>query len=182
VEVYDGAPKRDIKIILGDFNAKIGREVYYRPTIGKYSLHENSNGNGTRVIDFAASRNIVVSSTYFEHKNIHKATWESPDGRTKNQIDHVLIDGRHCSNVLDVRSCRGPNIDSDHHLVKVVVRDRISIQHNRQPTLERWDVEKLQNEEIKRQYLENLEGKIISGMASGQPNVNDAWNQIRRNV
>ena len=182
VGVYDGAPKRDIKIILGDFNAKIGREVYYRPTIGKYSLHENSNENGTLVIDFAASRNMVISSTYFEHKNIHKATWESPDGRTKNQIDHVLIDGRHCSNVLDVRSCRGPNIDSDHYLVKVVVRARISISHERQPALERWDVEKLQNEDVKRQYADCLERNIIDEMVTEQQSVNDAWNQIRRNV
>ena len=182
VEVYDGAPKRDIKILLGDFNAKVGREVYYRPTIGKFSLHETSNDNGTRLIDFAASRNIVLSSTYFEHKNIHKATWVSPDGRTKNQIDHVLIDGRHCSGILDVKSCRGPNIDSDHYLVKVVVRARISIQHNRQPALEKWDVEKLQNENIKQQYVASLEMKIIDGMGSEQQNVNDAWNQIRRNV
>lgn len=180
--VYDGAPKRDIKIILGDFNAKIGREVYYRPTIGKHSLHEDSNENGSLVIDFAASRNMVVSSTYFEHKNIHKATWESPDGRTKNQIDHVLIDGRHFSNVMDVRSCRGPNIDSDHYLVKVIVRARISIQHNRQPALEKWDVEKLQDDNIKRQYAESLERKIINGMVTDQQNVNEAWNQIRRNV
>lgn len=182
VEVYDRAPKRDIKIVLGDLNAKIGREVFYRPTIGKYSLHENSNDNGTRVVDFAASRNMVASSTYFQHKNIHKATWLSPDGRTKNQIDHVLIDGRHCSNVLDVRSCRGPNIDSDHYLVKVVVRARISVQHNRQPTLERWDVDKLQNEDIKQKYVNSLEMKIIDGMGSEQQSVDDAWNQIRRNV
>ena len=86
LEVYDGAPKRDIKIVLGDFNAKIGREVYYRPTIGKYSLHETSNDNGTRLIDFAASRNMVLSSTYFQHKNIHKATWVSPHGRTKTRL------------------------------------------------------------------------------------------------
>lgn len=182
VEVYDRAPKRDIKIILGDFNAKVGREVYYRPTIGKYSLHETSNDNGTRVIDFAVSRNMVVSSTYFEHKNIHKATWVSPDGRTKNQIDHVLIDGRHCSNVLDVKSCRGPNVDSDHYLVKVVVRAKVSIQHNRQPALEKWDVEKLQNEDIKQQYVAKLEEKIIAGMGSEQHNVNDTWNRIRQNV
>src|SRR6201992_857888 len=92
LDVYDGAPNRDIKIILGDFNAKIGREVFYRPTIGKYSLHQTSNDNGTRGIDFAVSRNMVLSSTYFQHKNIHKDTWVSPDGQTKNQIDHVLID------------------------------------------------------------------------------------------
>ena len=104
----------------------------HAPTIGKYSLHETSNDNGLRVIDFAVSRNMVVSSTYFEKKNIHKAMWISPDGRTKNQIDHVLIDGRHCSDVLDVRSCRGPNVDSDHYLVKAVVKARVSTQHNRQ--------------------------------------------------
>jgi len=74
VEVHERAPKRDIKIALGDLNAKMGREVCYRPTIGKYSLHENSDDNGTRVVDFAASRNMVASSTYFEHKDIHKAT------------------------------------------------------------------------------------------------------------
>lgn len=182
VEVYDGAPKRDIKMILGDFNAKVGREVYYRPTIGKYSLHDTSNDNGTRLIDFAVSRNIVLSSTYFEHKDIHKATWVSPDGITKNQIDHILIDGRHCSNVLDVKSCRGPNIDSDHYLVKVVVRARVSTQHNRQQPLEKWDVEKLQNDNIKQQYAANLEAKIINGMGSEHQNVNDAWDQIRRNV
>ena len=182
LDVYDGAPNRDIKIILGDFNAKVGREVFYRPTIGKYSLHQTSNDNGTRVIDFAVSRNMVLSSTYFEHKNIHKATWVSPDGQTKNQIDHVLIDGRHCSNVLDVKSCRGPNVDSDHYLVKVVVRAKISTQHNQQPAVEKWAVEKLQNEDIKQKYVAKLEEKIIAGMGSEPQNVNDAWNQIRQNV
>ena len=182
VEVYDGAPRRDIKIILGDFNAKVGREDYYRPTIGKYSLHETSNDNGLRVIDFAASRNMVVSSTYFEHKNIHKATWVSPNGYTKNQIDHVLIDGRHGSNVLDVKSCRGPNVDSDHYLVKVVFRAKISTQHTQQKALEKWDVKKLQNEGIKQQYVAKLEEKIIAGMVSEQRDVNGAWGQIRQNV
>ena len=182
VRVYDEAPKRDIKIILGDLNAKVGREPMYRPTIGKYSLHETSNDNGLRIIDFAISRNMVVSSTYFEHKNIHKATWLSPDGITKNQIDHLLIDGRHCSDVLDVKSCRGPNVDSDHYLVKAVVRAKVSTGHNRQPASEKWDVEKFVNEEIKQQFVVKLEERIISEMGSEQLNINDKWNQIRHNV
>lgn len=54
--VVDGIQGHDIKIILGDLNVKIGKETIHRPTIGPNSIHEESNGNGTRVIDFATSR------------------------------------------------------------------------------------------------------------------------------
>jgi hypothetical protein len=38
-QIYEECPKRDVKIIIGDLNAKIGQEEMYRPIIGKYSLH-----------------------------------------------------------------------------------------------------------------------------------------------
>lgn len=123
--VYDQSPAHDIKIIMGDVNAQIGQEGAYMPTIGKHSLHQITNDNGNRIIQFATSKNMVIKSTYFPHKNIHKGTWMSPDKTTVNQIDHVVIDGRHSSNILDVRSY-SPNIDSDHFLVKSKLGARIS--------------------------------------------------------
>ena len=45
-----------------------------------------------------------MSSTYFPHKRIHKMTWGSPDGTTFNQIDHILIDRRHGSDVKDIKA------------------------------------------------------------------------------
>jgi hypothetical protein len=63
-----------VNILLGDFNAKIGQKVVYRPTIGKENLHRISNDNGTRLVNFAITRSMIVSSTTFPHKDIHKVT------------------------------------------------------------------------------------------------------------
>jgi hypothetical protein len=81
-----------MKIILGDFNAKVGRENNFQPTIGNESLHEISNDNEVRVVNFATSKNLLVRTTMIPHRNIHKYTWASPEGKTRNQIDHVLIE------------------------------------------------------------------------------------------
>jgi len=80
--------------MLGDFNAKIGKEPTLKRTIGKGSLHDTSNDNGERLINLALALNMIISSTCFPRKNIHKETWVSPNGMVKNQIDQVLIDAR----------------------------------------------------------------------------------------
>jgi endonuclease/exonuclease/phosphatase family metal-dependent hydrolase len=112
---------------LGDFNAKVGREDIFKPTIGNESSHKISNDNGVRVVNFATSKNLVVKSTLFPHRSIHKYTWTSPDGQTHNQIDHVLIDRRWHSSILDVRSLRGADCDTDHYLVVAKIRDRLAV-------------------------------------------------------
>jgi hypothetical protein len=52
--VFYQFPKHHMKIHLGDFNAKVRREVIFKLTIGNESLHETSNDNGVRVVNFAA--------------------------------------------------------------------------------------------------------------------------------
>ena len=56
-----------MKIPLGDFNAKVGRENIFKSTIGNESLHQDSNDNGVRIVNFATSQNLVVKSTMFPH-------------------------------------------------------------------------------------------------------------------
>ena len=88
-QVFDHFPRYHLKILLGDFNAKVGRENIFKPTIGNDSLHQDSNDNGVGIVNFATSKNLVVKNTLFPHLNIHKYTWTSPDGQTHNQIDHI---------------------------------------------------------------------------------------------
>jgi hypothetical protein len=42
-------------------------EDIFKPIIGNESLHEASNDNGVRVVNFATSKNLIVKSTTFPH-------------------------------------------------------------------------------------------------------------------
>jgi len=55
-QVFNHFPKYHIKILLGDFNAKVGREIIFKPTIGQESLHQDSNDNEVRLVNFATSK------------------------------------------------------------------------------------------------------------------------------
>jgi len=77
-----------MKILLGGFNAKVRRENIFKPTVGNESLHQVDNDNGVRLVNFTTSKNLVVKSTMIPHRDIHKYTWTSPDGKTHNQITY----------------------------------------------------------------------------------------------
>jgi len=83
-----------VKILLGDFNEKLGREDIFKPTIGNDSLHHDRNDNWVGIVNFFTLKNLAVKSTIFPHRNTIKYTWTSPDGKTRNQIDHISIDRR----------------------------------------------------------------------------------------
>ena len=124
-EIYDSRPS-DIKMVLRDLNAKAGSEEIYQVLIERHSIHLNTINNGQRLVDFAAAENMVVSSTCFPHKAIHKQTWRSPDGKTNNQTYHILTDKRNASSILDVKSCRGASSDYNHFLVREKYRCKIA--------------------------------------------------------
>jgi hypothetical protein len=64
-QVFDHFPKYHMKILLGDLNAKLGRDDTFKPTIGNDSLREDSNDNGVTVVNCATSKDLVVNSTIF---------------------------------------------------------------------------------------------------------------------
>ena len=161
-KTYDDLPAHDIKIVLGDFNAKVGKEEVFRPTNGRYSLPDETNENGQRMIYYAAERNLVVKSSFHQHKSRHLATWKHPnDNLSPNQIDHLLISGRHLTDVIDVKTCWRANVDSDHYLVVSTLRAHLARFHNGQrETVRRYAVDKLRDPQIAKTYAENISTKL----------------------
>ena len=61
-KLVGSCPKYDAIVILGDFNAKVGYGSETKETVGRFSLHKESNDHGSSLTDFALSRGLVVSS------------------------------------------------------------------------------------------------------------------------
>jgi hypothetical protein len=89
----------------------------------------------------------------FPHYNIKKFAWIS-DGETDSQIDHILIDRRRHSSVLDVRSFRAADCDTDDYLVVAKVRERLAVnkQGSHRFHMESFNLKKLNEVEGKEQY------------------------------
>jgi hypothetical protein len=158
--VFDKFPEYHINILLGDSNAKVGREGIFKPTIGNECLHEISNDNEVRLVNIATSKHLRVKSMMFPHHNIHKHTWTSPDAKIHNHIDHILVDRQRHSNVLDVRSFRTADCDSDHCLVVAKVKSHRFLDHRFH--MERFNFKKFNQLEGKEQFCVEVSNRFAA--------------------
>jgi hypothetical protein len=183
--VYDKFLKYNMKILLRDFNAKVGREDIFKSTIGNESLHEISKGNRITVESFVTSKKLGVKSTMFPQRNIHKYTWTSPDERTHNQIDHFLVDRRRHSSVFDVRSYRAADCDTDHYQVVVRVKERLRVnkQRSRRFHMESFNLKKLNEIGGKKQYHVEVSKRFVAlEDLDTEVEIDSAWETIRKNI
>ena len=93
---------------MGDINAKVGLDnSNCEAAMGKHGSG-SINDNGERLVDFCL--------------DIHKLTWKSPDGRTINQIDHIIINKKWRRPLLDVKVYRGADVSSDHYMLLAKIK------------------------------------------------------------
>ncbi|KAF2884638.1 hypothetical protein ILUMI_21525 [Ignelater luminosus] len=153
-KVFNEIPRYCVKTVIRDFNDQIRKEVRYRPVNGEHSQHQESSGNGRKLAAFTTVKNLRIVTTYFQHREIHKG------GRVVNQIDHMDIESKRMKYILDTQSYRGAYIGTDHILVRAKIKyKRPPKEENRRQTRIRYSMEKLKDEQIKREFLRNLNEK-----------------------
>ena len=116
---------------------------------------------------------MILKQIFFPHRRIHLQTWISPDGATKNQIDHVLCHIRHGTNNLDVRTMRSANIDSDNHLVQARIRCRISSKRPTNSPQRKFNISSLNKVSARQQY-EDLVTTRLNTLPS-ELDINKQW-------
>ena len=86
-EVVRSTKMHDMLLLMGDSNAKVGKEDgMWRDVMGVFSVG-NTNNYGQTLLDFSAEYRLCVTNKTFKHKLEHKATWTSPGESTRNLID-----------------------------------------------------------------------------------------------
>jgi len=166
---------------------KLLKKGYTKPTIGNESLRNETNNNGIKMIQFAIYNGLNVRSTTFPHKDIHKETWYSADGRTMNQIDHVLIGNRFRSAITDITAQRGPDIGSDRYLLKINFKVKLRVKTGNKYNVKRKMVSIFQNLKWKQQYAIEINNKFeilenFDDEDSIDNNFNEKWENIKTTI
>ena len=142
-------------VVIGDLNAKVGNNNANREEVIGNHGERQQRREILRILHIA--NGLAVAGTLFPRKEMHKLMWRSPDGKTVNQIDHVTVNGRMRTSTLDTRVMRGADVYSDHYLVRSRIRLKLARVERKEKGRQRFDVRKLQSEEIRRSY--NIEVK-----------------------
>lgn len=162
--------KGDIVVLMGDFNAQIGsNNTGYRRITGKHGMGTRTD-NGDRLVELCMKHDLIIGGTVFPHKDVHKYTWTSPNGRTKNQIDHICISAKWRSSLLDVRNKRGADLFTDHELILATIQLKIMAIKNRQRGERRTNinVDELKAPNKKREFSAKLNELIHQNELSWQ--------------
>ena len=108
-------PKKDVLIIIGDWNAKAGSQETPGVT-GKFGLGIQ-NETGQRLIEFCRDNALVIANTLFQQHMRRLYTWTAPGGRHRKQIDYILCSQRWRSSIQSMKTRPGADCGSDHELL-----------------------------------------------------------------
>ncbi|KAK6752033.1 hypothetical protein RB195_003449 [Necator americanus] len=107
------------KLVVGDFNAKLGKATKEEYRIGRFGLGDR-NKNGHRLAGLLSAARLFHGNSLFMEKDLRRWTWESPNGATRAEIDHILTNRRWC--LLDVSVVPSFCSGSDHRLFRAKIR------------------------------------------------------------
>ena len=171
--------RSDYLIVLGDFNAILGNEKV--PCVTGSHGTGIRNNSGQRLLEFCSANDLFVTNTGFRHHLRRKTTWISPDGRTKNEIDYILIRSRFKSSALNCRAYPKADCGSDHNLVAARLRLRFTAKKAITTTRKvRWNVDKLQEEAQHEAYNEEL-AHVLRNTQSDST-IDNQWETIKTTI
>jgi hypothetical protein len=184
--VLNSTKKSEIVVLMGDFNAKVGKsEGEVGGPVGRFGYGKR-NTRGERLVNFCAANGLYVTNTLFRQWKENRCwTWESPDGVTRNQIDFVIVNRKCRGSVLNSRAYPSADIGSDHQLL--LANLRLKLKRSMKPVRSgKVDISRLRIKEVKEEYQRRMELSWEEMLKEGSSkimdyNIEDAWRDVKEN-
>ena len=179
--VKNRIPSRELCIVMGDFNAKVGEGEDKECGIGPYGLGIR-NDRGDMLATYCQANDLTVTNTLFNHPYRRRYTWISPGERHRNQIDYILIDTAWKSSVTNARTRPGVDCDSDHVLVTANVRMK-AFKNDSGTCPVKYDLDKLEDEELKQQYAVETHNRftvLLSDWRANESMPDEIWTDMSK--
>ena len=153
--------RRDINLVVGDFNARIGTDSHHthHEVVGRYCYHDQTNDNGERLVNLCVEHNLRPAQSRFPHPLGRLWTWNHPAG-SKHQLDHILINSKWVNSLRNCRAYNSVELDSDHRIVSIHLLTRL--RSNKKTTCKRpkFNWKKLQNPTTKNKFQLELSSRF----------------------
>ena len=98
-KAYKNVKATDILVVMGDFNAKIGKGSVDNH-VGSFGLGSR-NERGDRLLEFCMEKDLVIANTLFQQPARRHYTWKSPGDVYRNQIDFIMVRRRYRNSIKD---------------------------------------------------------------------------------
>jgi hypothetical protein len=178
-QVVSRVPQHDMLLVIGDMNAKVGDDNTSNERAMGTQGCGNMNDNGSRLADFCMNNNAAIGGTIFPQKDVHKLTWKSPDGRTVNQIDHIIVNNKWRSSLTDVRVFRGADVYSDHHLLIADTRLKLRKAPKEATARRKVDVDRLKCPQIRQEFVLQLRNRFSLLEEVEDDSIDNIWTEIK---
>ena len=180
--VLSGIPNCHKVILLGDFNARIGRDHEIWPdTLGKEGVG-SCNSNGLLLLTMCREHNLIVTNTLFRQKNKFKTSWQHPRSKHWHLIDYIIVRCRDRKDVLLTRSMTSADdCWTDHRLIRSKMAIGIAPKRRLQKkTLRRkFNTTRLQDPSVQKEFAT----KLSKALPVEHPDdIEDHWDSLKNSI